>query len=189
MSTQSVLSPANAAYLEALYEQFLADPDSVDQNLRTYFATFDEETPTAAASAPTGSHPTCVERPFRFRRETKCSAVVHQRRAISRSSAGQMGSAGVARKPERSRPRPRVSQPHRRGHGFPLQHGLPVYRLRANPAQHRPPCCRTPTAEASALSSRTLRPPNKNVGCSVGWKRCAVAHSSTPTRSATFCAG
>ena len=76
MSTQSVLSPANAAYLETLYEQFLADPNSVDQNLRTYFATFDEDTPTAAASAPTGSNPTSVTSSARSAFAEKQSAVL-----------------------------------------------------------------------------------------------------------------
>ena len=77
MSTQSVLSPANAAYLEALYEQFLADPDSVDENLRTYFANFDQETPTAApATAPNGTTPANVPSSARSAFAEKQSAVL-----------------------------------------------------------------------------------------------------------------
>ena len=58
MSTQTVLSPANAAYLDALYEQYMADPASVDENLRAYFATLDQtDTPTSTAPLTSASIP------------------------------------------------------------------------------------------------------------------------------------
>jgi 2-oxoglutarate dehydrogenase E1 component len=47
MSDSTALSGANAAFLDALYEQYLHDPSSVDASWRTYFAGLDS--PHAAA--------------------------------------------------------------------------------------------------------------------------------------------
>src|SRR5689334_6175349 len=42
LDATSFLSGANAAFLEALYGQFLADPNSVDEGWRRYFAELGE---------------------------------------------------------------------------------------------------------------------------------------------------
>ena len=50
MTTQMILTPANADFLDALYESYLADPDSIDPKWRDYFRSLAK-----AAPADTGA--------------------------------------------------------------------------------------------------------------------------------------
>src|ERR1700733_12157035 len=54
MDATSFLSGANAAFLEGLYAQYLADPASVDESWRSYFAELGEQglTPTQLGRGP-----------------------------------------------------------------------------------------------------------------------------------------
>ena len=42
LEATSFLSGTNAIFVEQLYEQYLADPNSVDQSWRDYFASLDQ---------------------------------------------------------------------------------------------------------------------------------------------------
>ena len=101
LDATSFLSGTNAAFIEGLYAQYLADPDSVDEGWRAYFAELGEAglTPTQLGRGPAWRRDASLPAAGRYSpRRCPAAARRQSRRRKSRAAAARTAKASAPRR-------------------------------------------------------------------------------------------
>ena len=169
LDATSFLSGTNAAFLEGLYAQYLANPDSVDEGWRAYFAELGEAglTPTQLGRGPA----------WRRDQQDRAAAGRNSPQALSGGQRRRQARAEKSRAPRRVGRRKRP----RHGAGFHPRHpaGARLSRHRPSGSRSRSPGDHAAPA-ASAAGAVFLRLPRRGDGQADLYRRRAWAWTPPP---------